>query len=271
MNGNYIKINRKILDWEWWDDINTCRVFFYMLLKANWKDGKFKGIDIERGSFVSSLSKIADETRLTVDEVRTAIKHLRSTNEITSKSHSKFTVFTVKNYTLYQDVPEQVPSKIPDSSQPVPEQVPSKSHAIPTLFPTIEEVKNIRREEEEEKKEGKKGNKKSSTAEDMEALFQKQVSEKQISQPLIEKIQDWLKYKSERKELYKEQGMKSLITTISKHANQYGDLVVIDLIDECMASGWVGIIWDRIDNKKQKGSAYMESIKNRVSEVDNWV
>lgn len=271
MDGNYIKFYRKFLEWEWWDDINTSRLFIFMLLKANWKDGNFKGLDIPKGSFVSSIAKLSDGTKLTCDEVRTALKHLKSTNEITSKSHSKFTVFTIKNYCSYQQVPEQITEQFPSSSQAVPEQVPSKSHAIPTLFPTIEEVKKERREEEEEKKEGKKGNKKSSTAEDMEALFQKQVSEKQISQPLIEKIQDWLKYKTERKELYKEQGMKSLITTISKHANKYGDIAVIDLIDECMASGWVGIIWDRIDNKKQKGSAYMESIKNRVSEVDNWV
>ncbi len=136
--GSYIKIDRKILDWEWWSDINTHRLFMYMLLKANWKDGSFKGVDVPRGSFVSSISKLSESTNLTVDEIRTALKHLKSTNEITSKSHSKFTVFTVNNYNLYQDNPEQMP-----------EQIPSKSHSIPTLFPTIEEKKEI--------KEGNKG------------------------------------------------------------------------------------------------------------------
>ena len=74
-NTSYIRLNRKILDWEWYGDINTCRLFIHMLLKANWKDGEFKGKHIPRGSFVSSFGKLAEETQLTVDEVRTAVKH----------------------------------------------------------------------------------------------------------------------------------------------------------------------------------------------------
>ena len=31
---DYIKLSRKILDWEWYGNINTCRVFIHMLLKA---------------------------------------------------------------------------------------------------------------------------------------------------------------------------------------------------------------------------------------------
>ena len=75
-DGNYIKISRRILDWEWWMDMNTTRVFIYMIICANWKEGKFKGIDIPRGSFVASIASISDGTGLTNDEVRTAIKHL---------------------------------------------------------------------------------------------------------------------------------------------------------------------------------------------------
>ncbi len=118
-------MNRKILDWEWWSDVNTYRLFTYMLLVANWKDGRFKGIDVPRGSFVSSISKLSMETNLTVDEVRTALKHLKSTGEITSKSHSKFTVFTVENYNKYQANPKQDTKQIPNKSQAVPRQIPT--------------------------------------------------------------------------------------------------------------------------------------------------
>ena len=103
MSGDYIKLNRSILEWEWWSDINTYRVFTYMLLKANWKDGSFKGVSVPRGSFVSSLSKLSEVTNLTVNEVRTALNHLTKTGEITSTPHGKFTVFTVQNYCQYQD------------------------------------------------------------------------------------------------------------------------------------------------------------------------
>lgn len=130
MSGDYIKLSRSILDWEWWSDINTYRVFTYMLLKANWKDGSFKGVSVPRGSFVSSLGKLSEETKLTENEVRTAIKHLKSTGEITSKAHSKFTIFTVKNYDAYQSDNKQVDKESTNKSQP-----------INNLLTTIEEKK----------------------------------------------------------------------------------------------------------------------------------
>lgn len=129
----FIKLHRKFLDWGWYTDINTKIIFIHMLLKANWKDGVFKDITVPRGSFVSSVAKLAEETGLTNDEVRTAISHLVRTKEITKQSTNRYTVFTVVNYALYQDIPEQRPS----STQP-----------IPVLFPTIEEGKKVRRKEE---------------------------------------------------------------------------------------------------------------------------
>lgn len=132
MNGNYIKINRSILEWEWYQNINTCRVFLHMLLKANWKDARFEGKVIPRGSFVSSYSKLAEECSLTINEVRTAVKHLISTGEITSKPHAKFSVFTVKNYDSYQEVNKQITSS---------------SQAINKQLTTIEEGKKEIREE----------------------------------------------------------------------------------------------------------------------------
>lgn len=137
----FIKLNRSILNWEWYTDINTCRLFIHMLLKANWKDANFKGKTVPRGSFVSSIGKLAEETQLTPDEVRTAIKHLICTNEITKQSCSKYTVFTVKNYDVYQNFPSNSPSS---------------SQAIPKLFPTIEEKKEIKNIKKEEPKGSKK-------------------------------------------------------------------------------------------------------------------
>ena len=128
--GSYIKLYRSMTEWEWYGNINTCRLFIHMLLKANWKDGKFEGKVIPRGSFVSSIGILAKETSLTNDEVRTALKHLIFTKEITKQNFSKFTVFTVVRYNDYQELPKQVPNQIPSSSQPVP-----------NLFPTIEEDK----------------------------------------------------------------------------------------------------------------------------------
>ena len=130
--GDYIKIHRSILDWEWYRNEHVKTLFLHMLIKANWKDGYYQGEIIQRGSFVSSYKRLADDTDLTIDEVRTALKNLKKTGDVTNKSHSKYTVFTIKNYDLYQDIPNQIPSS---------------SHSIPKLFPTIEEGKKERSKE----------------------------------------------------------------------------------------------------------------------------
>lgn len=243
---NFIKMYRKILEWEWWPDINTHRLFSYMLVKANWKDGSFKGVVVPRGSFVSSISKLSDDTNLTVDEVRTALKHLKSTNEITSKSYSKFTVFTVKNFGLYQGSPEQLPEQSPSKSQADTEQSPSKPHSIPNLFPTIEE-----------KKEGKKGRKKEGKKEDNGGMLDRLLPDYPVSEVLSAKIREWIAYKNAKKETYVEQGMKSLLKKISVQAQEHGDFAVIDLIDLCMANNWKGIIWDKLEtvNSRQNGAS----------------
>lgn len=98
----FIKIDKKILEWEWYKDEHTKNFFFHCLLKANSKDERFKGIVIERGQFIASLPVLSDELFLTVNELRTAIKHLKTTGEITVKKYPKFSVFTVVNYDLYQ-------------------------------------------------------------------------------------------------------------------------------------------------------------------------
>ena len=105
---DYVKISRKILEWEWYTDINTKVLFLHILLKANWKDGRFQGIEVPRGSLVTSYQSLADETGLTIRNVRTAIKHLKKTGEVTVNRHAKFSVITVKNYNQYQTSDKQV-------------------------------------------------------------------------------------------------------------------------------------------------------------------
>lgn len=70
--------------------------------KANWKDASFRGEEIKRGSFVSSISVLSKETGLSESELRTALSHLRKTGEITCKTTNRYTVYTVNNYARYQ-------------------------------------------------------------------------------------------------------------------------------------------------------------------------
>ena len=66
------------------------------------------------------------------------------------------------------------------------------------------------------------------------------------------KIEEWLTYKKERRENYKPTGLKSLLTQIENNISTYGEQKVIDLISECMAAGYKGIIWDKLKKPQYK-------------------
>ena len=98
----WIKIHRKILEWEWYDDINTKILFLHLLLTANHEDRKWRGTVIKRGQKLTSLQHLADETHLSLQNVKTSLSKLKSTNEITIKSTNKYTVVSIEKYNDYQ-------------------------------------------------------------------------------------------------------------------------------------------------------------------------
>ncbi len=102
MKKGWIKLYRQFLEWEWYSDNNCTRVFLHCLLKANHQDKNYKGVLITRGSFVTSYEIMCKEIGLTLQQLRTAMKKLEMTGEITRKSTSKGTVITICNYSTYQ-------------------------------------------------------------------------------------------------------------------------------------------------------------------------
>ena len=69
---------------------------------ANHKPNKWRGIVIGKGEFVTSLEKLSVETGMTIQQVRTSLKRLISTDEIAKKSTSQFTSIKVLKYCDYQ-------------------------------------------------------------------------------------------------------------------------------------------------------------------------
>lgn len=100
--GGWVKVARKLLDWRWYKDANTARVFLHLLLSANVEDHDFQHVTIHRGQVATSYESLANALSLSVQNVRTAIAHLKSTGELTSKAYSKFQVFTIVSWDLYQ-------------------------------------------------------------------------------------------------------------------------------------------------------------------------
>ena len=54
----WIKLHRKILDWEWYTDAPVRILFEHLLLTANSEDKKWRGMTIKRGQTIFLLVRL---------------------------------------------------------------------------------------------------------------------------------------------------------------------------------------------------------------------
>lgn len=124
----WVKEHRKMMEWEWYTDVNTCHLFRHLILKANHKDKSWRGTLIKRGQLITSRDKLAEETGLSPQQIRTALNKLKSTSNITSHATNRFTLIEVLNYSVFQgsdddEQPASQPASQPTSNQPPNQQI----------------------------------------------------------------------------------------------------------------------------------------------------
>ena len=102
MDKGWIKIHRKILDWEWFDKAEMVKLLIMFVCKANIEDKEWQGMVVRRGQFITSLDKLSAESGFSKQKIRTCLKRFENTKEITIKSTNKYTIVTICNYESYQ-------------------------------------------------------------------------------------------------------------------------------------------------------------------------
>lgn len=100
--GDFIKVHRKFDRWEWYQDSKTVHLFFHLLLKANWKDGRWKGREVKRGQLITGRNALSEETGIHSSSIHRILKRLEKSGEITQEVNNKFRVITICNYSKYQ-------------------------------------------------------------------------------------------------------------------------------------------------------------------------
>lgn len=83
-------------------------------------------------------------------------------------------------------------------------------------------------------------------------LLNKLLLEVNISNYLLEAVNNWIGYKEERNFKYKERGLRTLLKTISDKSSQFGDEAVTNVINESISNGYQGIVWDKLKNANKK-------------------
>lgn len=140
----FVKLPRTMLEWGWLDDENTLKVYLVLLLSANWKDGEWHGIKVRRGQLITGRKKLAEKCRLSEQNIRTALEHLKSTNEITIEAKRKFSIITINNYDPDQNSNQQINQTI---NQQLTNVQPTANQPLTTIEERKEEKEIKEREE----------------------------------------------------------------------------------------------------------------------------
>ena len=144
-DAGYIKLYRQMKNWEWYQNSNVKSVFIHCLLKANFTPGKFEGVDIPVGSFVSSYNNLGIELGMSRSTVYDCISKLEKSGEVGRTPNGKFTVFTLFNYDKFQE-PEQTSDRNRTRSERKPNQYKNdkKYKEIKNISAPAEEIDTLK-------------------------------------------------------------------------------------------------------------------------------
>ena len=132
---NWIKLYRKICDWQWYQDAKMVHLFVHLMLKASIMNGSDLS---DSWQLCTSLRILSKETGLSLQNIRTCIGKLQRTGEITFRTlptHQQ-SIITICNSDSYQASKRQI---APIAPQCRPDCAP--------MSPLPKEYKNIRNKE----------------------------------------------------------------------------------------------------------------------------
>ena len=265
MKQGFIKLHRKLQEcWIWEIDkaFDERSAWIDLLLSANHTDVKipFNGelVLVERGQFITSVRKLSEKWKWNKDKVLKFLRLLESDKMIKRDSDKFRTLITIENYDIYQD------KKDAERTQDSTPQGTADGHDTDTTrtrhgheHATNKNVKNDKNDKNDKNVKNVKNNKESSAE-----LLDRLLSDFTISEPLKEKIGEWIVYKNEKKQCYKETGLKTLLKQVANKEQEYGSLSVMDLIDDCMARNYSGIIWDKLKSNETKKADFVDMWRN---------
>lgn len=140
LNG-FIKVHRQMVQWGWYKDPVVKVLFLHLLLTASFKDSEWMGRTIMAGQLVTSNKHLADELGLTIQQVRTGLKKLKKTGEITSEATNKYTVITLVNWGKYQIFENFATNKITNEQQTNNKQITNEQQHRKNVNNSYEEGK----------------------------------------------------------------------------------------------------------------------------------
>lgn len=103
---SWIKTYRSILNWQWHDDPSMLSVWIHLLCMASYEDVFSRGRLVSRGHVAVTVGQLSNIVGISVQQVRTCLRRLQRTGEITVIATNRFSDITICNYGKYQQKTE---------------------------------------------------------------------------------------------------------------------------------------------------------------------
>lgn len=139
MQRGYIKIWRKLEDSGLLQMHGTLALFMFILLKAAHKPIKIGTptgiVELERGQYMSGRHKLAADVLLSEQAIRTCLARLERLDILRVESTSRYSIYTIVNYSNYQDTNQQSNQQSTNSQPAINQQLTTKQ--------TLQELKAL--------------------------------------------------------------------------------------------------------------------------------
>lgn len=109
-NG-FVNLYRSLLDWEYAGDDAVFSCFVKLLLAVNYKDNKWCGEVIKRGSIIGSMESLCAKLHIKRDKLKRCLNVLSACGVITvTVKPNKYHLIVVNNYNMYQNTVGAIPA-----------------------------------------------------------------------------------------------------------------------------------------------------------------
>jgi hypothetical protein len=216
----WIKAHRAIQDHWIFSDAEKYRAWMIILFTVNFESKKVNikntVFECKRGESLLSLDSWAKSfgNNWNKSKVRRFFKLLENDSMIVSKSEHKTTRLTVCNYETYQD------ERNADETEMKRKRNANETQTAPTK--EGEEVKKVKNDKK------------------YLLTFEKVKEDFTLNSEFEKVIKNWLTYKNEKKQSYKETGLRSFIKKLLGIAKNESS-VAEKIIEQSMSNNWAGI------------------------------
>lgn len=100
--GGWVKLHRKLLEWEWYGDAHMVHLLVHLLLTASHERKEYKGRTIKRGQLVTSKKELSEALNMSETSVMRRLRRLEVDHFVDLKVDQHGTTITICNYDSYQ-------------------------------------------------------------------------------------------------------------------------------------------------------------------------